>query len=116
MVKNYAGQSAVFITCKSERPKFSTIADYKEYLAAELFQSVLNSRFFKISRQADEEESPFYSASVYTEEPVKPVQTFCLSATVEQGGTLPALTALLTEVARIRLWGVSEREARRDWT
>ena len=42
----------------------------------------------------------------------RPVQSSLLNATCQEGATLRALRALLEEVARVRLFGFSERELR----
>eukprot|EP00898_Chlorokybus_atmophyticus_P001425 jgi/Chlat1/2283/Chrsp17S02583 len=106
-VDHEATETAVLVNYKAPRKLMSTIKDYQHYLASEIFQMVLNQRFFKICRQQD---APFYSAVASTEDPVRPVQAFGLSAVPEEGKPLPALKCMLMEVARIRLHGVSERE------
>eukprot|EP00899_Mesostigma_viride_P018829 jgi/Mesvir1/26948/Mv20668-RA.1 len=100
-------QTAVHVTFKCPSLLFLSPVEYKACLAIELFHSVLNQRFFKLSHTED---PPFYQASSISDEPVKPVMSYSLSASVEEGGAARALEAMLTEVARVRLHGFTERE------
>lgn len=75
----------------------------------QLFQTMLNNRFFKISRQ---EKPPFYSASCSSDPLCSSIQMLCVSASVAEEASLVALEALLVELARVRLHGFSEREVR----
>jgi hypothetical protein len=60
-----AGQSHVSIAAGTCSDMQATPAQFIEYLAAELFQSLVNERLFKLSRQDD---PPFYVAQVSRED------------------------------------------------
>ncbi|KAG0559726.1 hypothetical protein KC19_10G125800 [Ceratodon purpureus] len=102
-----ASVSMVTITCKAPRTIARTVQDYREELARWMLLLALDSRLFRVSKQPD---APFFSGVSNTE--VLAISTMCnsLEADCCEGGTLQALEQLLTEVARIRLHGFSERE------
>ncbi|CAM6103151.1 unnamed protein product [Calypogeia fissa] len=102
-----AGGSAVMLSCKLPSTDIVTIADYRFSLAEGIFHNALNQRFFKISRKQD---PPFFSCSTSSEAFVRPVKAYIMSANCKERGTLQALESMLTEVARVRLHGFSDRE------
>ncbi|KAL2635876.1 hypothetical protein R1flu_007355 [Riccia fluitans] len=102
-----AGGSAVTISCKMPSSDVKTIADYRHMLAEGMFHNALTQRFFKISRNQD---PPFFSCSAASEGYVRPVKSYIMSASCKEKGTLQALESMLIEVARVRLYGFSERE------
>lgn len=104
-----AQSTLVWVTYKHDRSKVATPAEFVEYLAAELFQSCVNERLFKLSRL---ESPPFYVAQIGSEPLTSTIECFTLSAQPQEGPkhTLVALETLLTEMARIRAHGFSERE------
>ncbi|KAK3250341.1 hypothetical protein CYMTET_40280 [Cymbomonas tetramitiformis] len=102
-------QSVCYISFKHPKKQLLSAFDHREHMIGELFSIIMNSRFFKISRQTN---PPFYTASTQSEEPCRPVQGLGLTAACEEGGTLVAIEALLKEVARVRVHSVSERELR----
>ncbi|MCO5571807.1 hypothetical protein L7F22_025555 [Adiantum nelumboides] len=102
-----AGGSAVVVSCKLPATGFKTIEDYKFSLVEGMFHNALNQRFFKISRQKD---PPFFSCSSAGDNLVHPVKAYLLSASCKEKGTLQALESVLTEIARVRIHGFSDRE------
>lgn len=102
-----AGGSAVVVSCKLPATGFRTIEDYRFSLVEGMFHNALNQRFFKISRQKD---PPFFSCSSAGDNLVHPVKAYLLSASCKEKGTLLALESILTEIARVRQHGFSDRE------
>ena len=51
----------VHVSFKHEAPPCRTPREYKRALTEDIFQTALNKRFFRISRQPD---PPFYAAEV----------------------------------------------------
>lgn len=102
-----AAESAVMVSCKMPQERMASVADYREFMGEEMFHMALNQRFFKLSRQPD---PPFYSATSGGENLVRPARAFLASAACKDRGTLAALEAILTEIARVRLHGFSDRE------
>lgn len=102
-----AGGSAVMVSCKIPFSDMKTVGDYRESLAESMFHSALNQRFFKISRQPD---PPFFSCSSAGDVLVHPVKAYIMTASCKERGTIEALESVLTEVARVRVHGFSERE------
>lgn len=102
-----AGGSAVVVSCKIPFTGFKTIEDYRFSLIEGMFHNALNQRFFKISRQKD---PPFFSCASAGDALVHPVKAYLISASCKEKGTLQALESVLTEVARVRMHGFSDRE------
>lgn len=102
-----AGGSAVMISCKVPAKQDTTIKDYRFMIAELMFHSALNQRFFKISRQKN---PPFFYCISSSENLVRPVKAYIMTANCQERGTLQALEQMLTEVARVRRYGFSERE------
>jgi len=102
-----AGGSAVMMSCKVPATQDTAIKDYRFLLAEQMFHSALNQRLFKISRQKD---PPFFSCVSSSEHLVRPIKAYIMSANCQERGTLQALEQMLTEVARIRRHGFSDRE------
>eukprot|EP00854_Cymbomonas_tetramitiformis_P001382 gene1382-1985_t len=116
IVKFLESIGAEFGACQHPKKQLLSAFDHREHMIGELFSIIMNSRFFKISRQTN---PPFYTASTQSEEPCRP--GLGLTAACEEGGTLVAIEALLKavqgagalqEVARVRVHSVSERELR----
>lgn len=102
-----AGGSAVVVSCKLPATSFKTVEDYRFSLVEGMFHNALNQRFFKISRRRD---PPFFSCSSAGDNLVHPVKAYLLSASCKEKGTLQALESILTEIARVRQHGFSDRE------
>lgn len=56
-----AQASLIYLTFKQDRRKLRTPAEYLSVLEEEVFESCVNERLYKVSREID---PPFYSASV----------------------------------------------------
>lgn len=69
--------------------------------------SCLNHRLYRLSRARD---PAFFSASMSDESACGSVDMFVLGVVCEEKKTLRALEAVLTELARVRLYGFSQRE------
>ncbi|GBG85044.1 hypothetical protein CBR_g39508 [Chara braunii] len=99
--------SAVMLSCKMPNKDRITLDDFRSLLVEEMFHMALNQRFFKLSRQKN---PPFYSCQSSSQVLARPINSYMMSATVQDKGTVRALEAMLTELARARLHGFSERE------
>ncbi|XP_052199575.1 zinc protease PQQL-like isoform X2 [Diospyros lotus] len=106
-VESEAAGSAVMISCKMPVDELTTVKDYRNLLAESMFFHALNQRFFKISRRKD---PPYFSCSAATDVLVRPVKAYIMTSSCKEKGTVEALESMLTEVARVRLHGFSERE------
>ncbi|XP_047252548.1 zinc protease PQQL-like isoform X2 [Capsicum annuum] len=107
LVESEAAGSAVMISCKMPVEELKTVKDYRELLTESMFFHALNQRFFKISRNKD---PPFYSCSAAADILVRPVKAYIMTSSCKDKGTVEALESMLTEVARVRIHGFSERE------
>lgn len=99
--------SKVDISFKAPRSSKNSVKDIRLELARSMFFSALNSRLYRISKQTDR---PFYQGDGTMSVIVKPVLGYILRAYCNEGRTCQALEQLLTEVARVRLHGFSDRE------
>ncbi|XP_078169088.1 insulinase (Peptidase family M16) protein isoform X3 [Carex rostrata] len=106
-VESEAAGSAVMISCKIPVSDMKTVKDYRDSLAEAMFHCALNQRFFKISRRND---PPFFSCSSSADVLVRPAKAYIMTSSCCEKGTLVALESMLTELARVRLHGFSERE------
>ncbi|CAL9145042.1 unnamed protein product [Musa hybrid cultivar] len=106
-VESEAAGSAVMVSCKIPVDEMRTVKDYRDSLAEAMFHCALNQRFFKISRRTD---PPYFSCSSAADALVRPVKAYIMTSSCRERGTIEALEAMLTEVARVRLHGFSERE------
>ncbi|OMO91641.1 hypothetical protein COLO4_18247 [Corchorus olitorius] len=106
-VEPEASESAVCINYTMPAVELKTVRDYKEMLVRCLFRSALNRRFFRISRRKD---PPYFSCSIGSYGLVRKVKAHAIESTCKEKGTLEALESMLTEVARVRLHGFTERE------
>ncbi|KAL8125153.1 hypothetical protein AgCh_012721 [Apium graveolens] len=100
-------QSAVMVSCKMPVVELRTVRDYRELLVECMFFLALNQRFFKISRKKD---LPYFSCSASADVLVRPSKAYIMTSSCKEKGTIEALESMLTEVARVRLHGFSERE------
>ncbi|KAA8534881.1 hypothetical protein F0562_029903 [Nyssa sinensis] len=106
-VESEAAGSAVMISCKMPVDELKTVKDYRDLLAESMFFHALNQRFFKLSRRKD---PPYFSCSAAADVLVRPVKAYIMTSSCKEKGTIEALESMLTEVARVRLHGFSERE------
>ncbi|PON32289.1 Coenzyme PQQ biosynthesis protein [Parasponia andersonii] len=106
-VESEAAGSAVMISYKMQAGELKTVRDYRDLLAESMFLHALNQRFFKISRRKD---PPHFSCSAAADILVNPLKTYIMTSSCKEKGTIKALESMLTEVARVRIHGFSERE------
>ncbi|KAI4350751.1 hypothetical protein L6164_005172 [Bauhinia variegata] len=106
-VESEAAGSAVMISYKMPVDELKTVKDYRNLLAESMFLYALNQRFFKISRRRD---PPYFSCSAAADVLVRPLKAYIMTSSCKEKGTIEALESMLTEVARVRLHGFSERE------
>ncbi|KVI12277.1 Metalloenzyme, LuxS/M16 peptidase-like protein [Cynara cardunculus var. scolymus] len=106
-VESEAAGSVVMISCKSPVDELRTVKDYRNLLVEAMFYHAMNQRFFKISRKKD---PPYFSCSVAADVVVQPIKAYIMTSSCKEKGILNALESMLTEIARVRLHGFSERE------
>ncbi|KAL3747335.1 hypothetical protein ACJRO7_016163 [Eucalyptus globulus] len=106
-VEREAAGSVVMISYKMPADDLKTVKDYKDLLTESVFLHALNQRFFKQSRRND---PPYFSCSADSDVLVRPLKAYVITASCKEGGTMEALESMLTEVARVRIHGFSERE------
>ncbi|KAL3535658.1 hypothetical protein ACH5RR_004119 [Cinchona calisaya] len=106
-VESEAAGSAVMISCKIPAEELKTVKDYQDLLAESMFFHALNQRFFKLSRKKD---PPYFSCSAAADVLVCPIKAYIMTSSCKEKGTIEALQSMLTEVARVRMHGFSERE------
>ncbi|KAE9607599.1 putative processing peptidase [Lupinus albus] len=106
-VESEADGSAVMISYKMAAEELITVKDYRNLLAESMFLYALNQRFFKISRRKD---PPYFSCSASADVLVRPLKANIMTAGCKGKGTIQALESMLTEVARVRIHGFSDRE------
>ncbi|KAL8039471.1 hypothetical protein ABFX02_10G039200 [Erythranthe guttata] len=95
------------ISCKVPVGELKTVKDYRNLLAESMFFHALNQRFFKLSRKND---PPYFSCSTAADVLVRATKAYIMTSSCKQNGTTVALESMLTEVARVRVHGFSERE------
>ncbi|GMH03369.1 hypothetical protein Nepgr_005208 [Nepenthes gracilis] len=106
-VESEAAGSAVMISCKMPVAELKTVRDYRDLLVESMFLQALNQRLFKISRRKD---PPYFSCSAAADILVRSMKAYIMTSSCKERGTIEALESMLTELARIRLHGFSERE------
>jgi len=99
--------SSVTIMHKHPLRELRTMADYRRSLAEGLVFQMMNARFGEIARQAD---APFLGASAGDDTLGRTVESFEVAARVKDGGIARGLSALATEIARVRQYGFGEAE------
>jgi zinc protease len=99
--------SSVSIIHKHPLRELHTYGDYRRSLAEGLVFQMLNARFGEIARQPD---APFLGASAGDDTLGRTVESFEVSARVKDGEIARGLTALATELARVRQHGFGEAE------
>lgn len=102
--------STVQLSFKAPRAPLATAAQLRRQIAHELFEACLNARLFRASRGAS---PPHYSASADMDAPLLSVDMTILSAKAFAGGIVPALRALATQLASVRMHGFTPAEVRR---
>ncbi|MBN1480560.1 insulinase family protein [candidate division KSB1 bacterium] len=90
-----------------------TLGDYRESLAEQLYNQMLNNRLDELRQQADPPFMYGYSASGRI---IRTKETYFLGAGVEEDGIKRGLDALLTEGFRVKKYGFVESELARAKT
>ncbi|KAI4380729.1 hypothetical protein MLD38_006890 [Melastoma candidum] len=106
-VEREASGSAVMISYKMSANELKTVRDYQDLLTELMFLHALNQRLFKLSRRRD---PPYFTCSAAADVLVRPLKAYVMTSSCKEGGTVDALESMLTEVARVRMHGFSERE------
>jgi zinc protease len=99
--------SSVSITHKRPLQPLRTAADYRRLLVRSLVGQMWNARFGEMSRQAD---APFLSAGAGGGSVSRTVESFDVTARVKDGGIAQGLTAIATEIARVKQFGFTQSE------
>ena len=106
--------SSVSISHKRPLETLRTAGEYRRSLMLGLVHDMVGSRFAEIARRPD---APFLRASTGGETLGRDVESFTVSARVNDGAVEQGLGALAAEIARIRQFGFGEAEldrAKRD--
>jgi zinc protease len=103
-----ATSSQVQVTFKTASLPTRTVADYRRELMAELYTTMLNSRFNEIAQKPD---APFLGAGASKGQFLaRGTDGFTLGAAVKDGGIERGLEALLTEARRVDQFGYLQSE------
>ena len=109
-----AQASSVSIVHKRPMEAYRTAGDYRRSFLRGLVHDMVDGRFSEISRRPD---TPFLRASSGGETLGRDVESFTVSARVNDGGIEKGLDALAQEIARLRQYGFGDAEldrAKRD--
>jgi zinc protease len=108
-------QSSVQVIRKRPHEPSRTVGDYRRSIVESLFSRMLNERFTELSRRAD---ARFLSAGGGSGSLSPTVDTFSMSARVQDGGITAGLSALEIEANRVRQFGFTagELERAKRWT
>jgi zinc protease len=109
-----ATQSSVAIVRKRPSRPQDKVADYRRSLVNSLAYEMLNDRFEEMARKPD---APFLGAAAYGGALSPTVDTFTLSASVQDGKIVPGLVALEVEANRVERhgFGPGELDRARKW-
>ncbi len=109
-----ATQSSVSIVRKRPSQPQDKVRDYRRSLVNSLAYQMLNERFDELSRKPD---APFLGAGAYGGSLSPTVDSFTLSAGVQDGKIVPGLAALEVEANRVERHGflAGELERARKW-
>jgi zinc protease len=103
-----ATSSQVQVTFKTPALPTQTVGDYRRELMAELYTTMLNSRFNEIAQKPD---APFLGAGASKGQFLaRSTDGFTLGAAVKDGGIERGLEALLTEARRVDQYGYLQSE------
>lgn len=103
-----ATSSQVQVTFKTPSLRTRTVGDYRRELMAELYTTMLNSRFNEIAQKPD---APFLGAGASKGQFLaRGTDGFTLGAAVKDGGIERGLEALLTEARRVDQFGYLQSE------
>nr|GEW27730.1 zinc protease PQQL-like isoform X1 [Tanacetum cinerariifolium] len=84
-----------------------TVKDYKNTVVESMFIQAMKRRFNNISQKIDR---PYFSCNIEAGLFAKPVKVLVLNSECKESEILLALESMLTEVARVRLYGFSDQE------
>ena len=99
----------VYSLCKVQQE--NTIADYRKIILNNLYNSMLNKRFFELTQQADPPFTDAYSGKFNI---VRTKSTYALAALVKDNGIEKGLNAILKEAERVRQFGFTQSELDRQ--
>jgi zinc protease len=103
--------SSVTIVQKRPLRSVRTVSDYRESLVRSLAYSMVNARFTEIARRTD---APFLRASIGEGSLGRDVETFAVSARVNDGAIEKGVEALGAELARLARFGFGAGELERS--
>jgi zinc protease len=109
-----AQASSISIVHKRPAERLRTAADYRRSMMVGLVHDMMGARFAEIARRPN---APFLRASTGGETLGRDVESFTVSARVNDGSIERGLAALAEEIARVRQFGFGEAEldrAKRD--
>ena len=102
-----AQRSSVRIVRKRPLETFRTVGDYRRSLMRGLVHDMVNARLAEIARRPD---APFLRASSGGGRVGRDVESFTVSARVNDGGIEKGLEALAREIARLEQYGFGDAE------
>ena len=105
-----AQSSSVTLMYKQPLRPARSAADYRTSLVRSYMHTMMNSRFAEIARRPD---APFLRASSGDGTLGRDVETFAVSARVNDGSIEPGLDAIAQELGRVREHGFGEAELER---
>ncbi|HEY5616915.1 MAG TPA: insulinase family protein [Vicinamibacterales bacterium] len=105
-----AQASSVTVVQKRPLRSVGTASDYRQSLVRGLVYGMVNARFTEIARRTD---APFLRASAGESSLGRDVETFTVSARVNDGGIEKGLEAIGQELARLSQHGFAEAELER---
>ncbi len=88
-----------------------TVRDYRQMLVENLYNGMLNQRFFEITQAPD---APFVFAASGQGRFVRSGEVYVLQAGVKDGGLVPGLEAVVTEAERVARHGFTASEFSRQ--
>ncbi len=102
--------TSVSVYTKLPRKQEDTVGDYRRGLVEGVYHGMINDRLYEIGHRPD---PPFLYASSDSDSLVRTADFDELDAGVTEGGVLPGLEALLTEIERVHRHGFTEGELER---
>ena len=102
-----AQRSSVSIVRKQPIEALRTVGDYRRSFMRALVHDMMNARFAEIARRPG---APFLSASSGDDTLGRDVESFTMSARVNDGGIKHGLEVLAQEIARLRQHGFGDAE------
>ena len=102
-----AQSSSVAVIHKRPIEKLRTSGDYRRSIVEGLVRQMLNARLVELSRRPN---APFLAASAGGEEVGRTLDAFEVSARVPDGAIASGLTAVETEIERVRRFGFGDGE------